>query len=80
MEIRQTIDLDGKNRGMRFDIEMQPFCGKRFLVARRVEKILDEKTGILMDMKTPGIILEGVYCQSKYSHDRVFCPRAIPSL
>jgi hypothetical protein len=28
-------------------------------------------------MKTPAVILEGVYCQSRYSESRLFCPRAI---
>jgi hypothetical protein len=28
-------------------------------------------------MKTPAVILEGVYCQSRYSENRVFCPRRI---
>jgi hypothetical protein len=28
-------------------------------------------------MKTPAVILDGVYCQSRYSENRLFCPRAI---
>jgi hypothetical protein len=28
-------------------------------------------------MKTPAIILDGVYCQSLYSGKRILCPRAI---
>ena len=42
-----------------------------------VEKFIDERTGYLRRMKTPAVILEGVYCQSRYSEDRVFCPRRI---
>ena len=30
-------------------------------------------------MKTPAVILEGVWCQSRYSHCRMFCPRSIHS-
>jgi hypothetical protein len=78
-DIAATLDGNGKNRGMRFDIEMKPFCGRRFRVAKRVERILVEQTGELMDMKTPSVILEGVVCQSKYSGCRMFCPRQIPS-
>ena len=39
--------------------------------------ILDEKTGKMLGMKTASIILEGVFCQSRYSYCRMFCPRAI---
>jgi hypothetical protein len=30
-------------------------------------------------MKTPSIILDGVWCQSRYSYGRMFCPRSIYS-
>ena len=30
-------------------------------------------------MKTPAVILEGVYCLAHYSHYRLLCPRAIYS-
>ena len=45
----------------------------------RVSRILDERTGKLIKMKTDSIILEGVYCQARYSNCRMFCPRAIYS-
>jgi hypothetical protein len=76
-EILGTIDKQNQNRGMGFDAEMVPFCGKVFRVRTRVEKFIDERTGYLRRMKTPAVILEGVYCQSRYSEDRVFCPRRI---
>jgi hypothetical protein len=44
-----------------------------------VTNILDEKTGKMSRMKTASIILEGVFCQSRYSYCRMFCPRAIYS-
>ena len=56
---------------------MAPFCGKLFRVKTRVETFIDEKTGYISRVKTPAIILEGVYCQSRYSESRVFCPRSI---
>jgi hypothetical protein len=76
-EILSTIDTANQNKGMPFDAEMVPFCGKLFRVRTRVETFIDEKTGYIRQMKTPGIILEGVYCQSRYSESRVFCPRSI---
>jgi len=77
-EIRETLDATGKNRGMRFDAEMKPYCGQRLQVAKRVERIINEKTGEMIQMKNPGIILEGGFCGSKFSKRRMFCPRALP--
>jgi hypothetical protein len=76
-EILQTIDANNQNRGMGFDAEMVPYCGKLFRVQTRVEKFVDERNGYIRRMKTPAVILEGVYCQSRYSEGRLFCPRSI---
>src|ERR1700704_6637798 len=76
-EILASIDKRTNNRGMGFDAEMVPYCGKVFRVRTRVEKFIDERTGYMRRMKTPAVILEGVYCQSRYSENRVFCPRSI---
>ena len=76
-EILATIDKQTNNRGMGFDAEMVPYCGKTFRVRTRVEKFIDERTGYIRRMKTPAVILDGVYCQSRYSENRLFCPRAI---
>jgi hypothetical protein len=76
-EILATIDKRTNNRGMGFDAEMVPYCGKVFRVRTRVEKFIDERTGIIKRMKTPAVILDGVYCQSRYSENRLFCPRGI---
>lgn len=77
-QILETLDRNHHNRGMRFDIEAVPFCGGTFRVRKRVENILDEKSGKLFSLKTPGIILDNVYCMSRYSNKRMFCPRRIP--
>jgi hypothetical protein len=78
-EILATLDENNKNRGLYFDAEMVPYCGRSFRVLKRVKRILDEKTGKMMDFKNPCIILEGVVCQSRYSECRLFCPRSIYS-
>ena len=44
-EIFATIDAGGHNRGLRFDVEMLRYCGTRARVLRRVNRIVDEKTG-----------------------------------
>jgi hypothetical protein len=76
-EILKTLNTENKNRGLYFDAEMVPFCGGTYRVLKRVNKILDEKTGKMAKMKSESIILENVFCQSRYSFCRMFCPRAI---
>jgi hypothetical protein len=78
-EILATLNTESKNRGLYFDAEAVPYCGGNYRVARRVTRILDEKTGKLIRMKNDSIVLEGVYCQARYSDCRMFCPRAIDS-
>ena len=76
-EILATLTTANKNRGMYWDAEVVPFCGKEFKVLKRVTKIIDEKTGKMQQMKNPCIILDEVACESRYSFCRMFCPRAI---
>ncbi len=44
-EIFATLDEDDKTQGLRFDSELLKYCGRRARVLRRIEKIIDEKTG-----------------------------------
>lgn len=78
-EIRATTDLNSKNRGLFFDAEMVPYCGRTFQVRTRVSRFINEKTGRLVTLKTPAVILENVWCQSRYSERRMNCPRSIYS-
>jgi hypothetical protein len=73
-EILATLDRRNKNRGLLFDSEMLRYCGGTFRVLKRVNQIVDEKTGKVLKMKSPCIILEGVACVSEYHR---LCPRAI---
>ena len=75
--ILETLSKSNRNRGLRFDAEMVPYCGKEFRVRKRVKKIIEESTGKLIEFPTPSIILDGVVCLSCYSHTRMFCPRSI---
>jgi hypothetical protein len=65
------------NRGLTFDAEMVPYCGGVYQVRRRVTRILNERTGVMQEMKTPCIILDSVVCQARYSDCRLFCPRSV---
>lgn len=76
-EILPTLNRANKNKGMYFDAEEVPHCGKVFRVLGRIERIIDERTGKMISMKSNSVILEGAYCQSRYSEKRLFCPRSI---
>jgi hypothetical protein len=73
-EITATLDKSQRNRGLWFDSEMLPYCGGIYRVLRRVNRIVDEKTGKMVNMKNPCIVLEGVICKSDFHR---LCPRAI---
>jgi hypothetical protein len=74
-EILATLDAQSRNRGLRFDSEMLHYCGRRYQVERRVERILDERTGEMLALPRDCIVLQGVACRSDYHR---FCPRSIP--
>jgi hypothetical protein len=78
-EILKTLDTHNRNRGLYFDCEEVPYCGGTYRVLRRVNKIIYDKTGKMLEMKTPCIVLDSVVCESRYSSCRMFCPRSIYS-
>jgi hypothetical protein len=71
-EISKTIDAGRLNRGMGIEEEMAWHCGRTARVARRVDRCLDEKTGRMLSMKSPCIVLDGVVCEGRYNRN---CPR-----
>jgi hypothetical protein len=73
-EIFATLDEEDKTQGLRFDGEMLKYCGRRARVLRRIEKIIDEKTGRMLSIKKDTVILDGVICTGDYHRS---CPRAI---
>jgi hypothetical protein len=75
--VLSTLNSCNKNRGMYFDTEEVPYCGQIFRVKARVNQIIDERTGKMLNFKSGSVILEGAFCQSRYSQKRLFCPRAI---
>lgn len=76
-EILATLDTENRNRGLYFDAENVPYCGKELRVRSLVDHIINEETGEMLHFKTPAIILEGAYCRGTYSDKRMFCPRAV---
>jgi len=72
-EIVSTLDGNNSNRGLAFDPEMAWYCGREARVLRRVERIIDERTGKLLRIKRACVVLEGVTCRGAYHR---CCPRA----
>lgn len=75
-EIAATITPDGFNRGMRYDPEMLKYSDERYRVQMRVDKLINEKNGKMVRMKTACIQLENVYCRAECTPKRLGCPRA----
>jgi hypothetical protein len=73
-EIFATLDENDATQGLRFDSEMLKYFGRRARVLRRIEKIIDEKTGRMLTIRRDCVILDGVLCTGDYHRS---CPRAI---
>ncbi len=68
-----ALGPNSKNRGLIFDGEMLPYCGRRARVLKSVEKIIDEHTGRMIHLRDC-VILDQFTCVGRYHR---FCPRAI---
>lgn len=74
-EILKTLDAKGCNRGLWYDeAEMRPFCGKALTVSRRITRIIDERTGELLNLKVPSVVLNETQCSGL---SRRFCGRGM---
>jgi hypothetical protein len=73
-EIVSTLDTTNHNRGLSFDGEMSNYCGRTARVRARVNRLIEESTGEMVDINSDCIILEGVVCAADYHR---FCSRAI---
>lgn len=60
-EILNTLDDNRSNRGLRWMTGMRKYCGKRYRVYRRVERIMLETNGEMRNMKNT-VLLQGVMC------------------
>jgi hypothetical protein len=70
-EIQATLDANGKNRGLGFAPEQADFCGKRFRVAGRVERLILEWSGEMRPI-TNTVELEEATCHGRMCRS---CPR-----
>jgi hypothetical protein len=72
-EIRETLDAEGKNKGLTFEPEMTIYKGP-YEVDRRIDRIILEPTGEMRKL-THTVMLKGVNCQGLCARN---CPRANP--
>lgn len=76
-EIEATLDRHQRNRGLLFDIEMLPYCGRRMRLLARVDHIIHERTGAMRSLPNDCWIIEGAVCSGLLSRNRLFCTRQI---
>lgn len=76
-EIAKTLDARARNRGLSFGNEMLPATGKKFRILDRLDRIVDEKTGRMIEFKNDCYILDGFYCKGDRSPGRWFCPKGV---
>jgi hypothetical protein len=74
-DILRTVNTGSRTRGLWWDAELVPYCGHTFRVLKRVTRVIDEKTGKMLSMKNPCIILDSAICEARYSPCRMFCPK-----
>ena len=74
-EIGLTLDDDRAHRGLTFTYEMAQHCGGRFRVKRRVDRLIDEGTGRMLELKNDCIELEGLVCTGNRATYLWFCRR-----
>jgi hypothetical protein len=76
-EIAKTLTSEGRHRGMWFDREMMPYCGKVYRVRQRIGRFINERDGKLVVLKNQPVTLDGVVCSGDRSICRWLCPRAV---
>ena len=72
-DILRTLDAKNRNRGLGFDNEMLKHCGKEYRVKRKIQRLVNERTGELVTMSNDCIILEDVVCHGECHQ---FCSRS----
>ncbi len=72
-EIEATLNHQGRNKGLLFLPEMYNFCGNRYRVRSRLEKMILDDTATMRSVKHT-VILEGACCSGLKSRG---CPRGL---
>jgi hypothetical protein len=72
-EIVATLDTENRNRGLRVDPDQMLFCGREFRVLRRINRIIDERTREMIEIRGDCLVLDGTTCTGTYNRS---CPRS----
>lgn len=71
VELKSVLDSKGRNRGLLFEPDMLAYTGGNFQVSHRVDRIIHEETGRMVELKGT-VALKGVACRGFCSKN---CPR-----
>jgi hypothetical protein len=63
-EVLATLDGNRRHKGLRWMTGMSKYCGGRYRVQRRVERIMLETNGELRNMRNT-VLLEGAMCDGQ---------------
>jgi hypothetical protein len=61
-EILTTLDPQGRNRGLQMDKLLKRYCGNRYKVRKRLDRMITESTGHMRRVRNT-VILEGPSCR-----------------
>jgi len=75
-EILETVTEDLLNRGMSFHPDMVRHCGRSFRVGKRPARLINEKTGQLMELANECVVLDGARCAGRFTRP-LLCPRGM---
>ncbi len=64
-EIKKTLDSYGRHDRLYFMAEQWQYCGGKFRVHKRVNRVLSEQTGVLRKARNV-VLLEGVCCDGSH--------------
>jgi hypothetical protein len=65
-DIAATLDQGGRHRGLWFDRDMVKHSGRRYSVLRRVDRIIDDATGRMLELKRPSLVLAGAEASGEF--------------
>jgi hypothetical protein len=65
-EIRATLNVNNRNRGLWFDAEMVKYCDGVHRVLCRVDRIIEPKSGRVVKLTNDCIVLEGVTTRGEH--------------
>jgi hypothetical protein len=65
-EIEATLNKHNTNRGLLFDSETARWCGSSNTVIDRVDRLVDDETGEMIEIKSDCLILDGMMCRGGY--------------